>query len=234
MLSSGARKIDAMHNLPLQLTSFVGRERELRDLTELLVNQRLVTVTGTAGSGKSRLARQVAEACSARFQDGVTWVELGPVADPDRAGRAVAGSLEITEVPREPLLVTLQRRLAGQQILLVLDNCEHVLAACAGLVLELLARCQGLTVLATSRWPLGVYGEAVWQLSPLTTPDVLASPEAALATESVRLFADRARTYASGISGVGFERASACRGVPPVGRASSCHRARRCKARRDE
>ena len=193
MLSSGALKIDAMHNLPLQLTSFVGRERELRDLAELLVNQRLVTVTGTAGSGKTRLALQVAEACAAGYQDGVNWVELGPVADPDRVGRAVAGSLGITEVPRQPLLVTLQRRLAGQQILLVIDNCEHVLAVCARLVLELLASCHGLTVLATSRWPLGVYGEAVWQLSPLTTPGVLASPEAALATELVRLFADRAR-----------------------------------------
>ena len=193
MLSSGALKIDAMHNLPLQLTSFVGRERELRDLAELLANHRLVTVTGTAGSGKTRLAVHVAEACAARYQDGVSWVELGPVADPDRVGRAVAGSLGITEVPRQPLLVTLQRRLEGQQILLALDNCEHVLAVCAGLVLELLATCQGLTVLATSRWPLGVYGEAVWQLSPLTTPGVLASPEAALATESVRLFADRAR-----------------------------------------
>jgi predicted ATPase/DNA-binding CsgD family transcriptional regulator len=182
-----------MHTLPLQLTSFVGRERELRDLAELLVNQRLVTITGTAGSGKTRLALQVAEAGAPRYQDGVSWVELGPVADPDRVGRAVAGSLGITEVPRQPLLVTLQRRLARQQILLVLDNCEHVLAVCAGLVLELLASCQGLTVLATSRWPLGVYGEAVWQLSPLTTPGVLASPEVALATESVRLFADRAR-----------------------------------------
>jgi predicted ATPase/DNA-binding CsgD family transcriptional regulator len=193
MLSSAALKIDAMHNLPLQLTSFVGRERELRDLEQLLVDQRLVTVTGTAGSGKTRLALQVAEACETRYHDGVSWVELAPVADPDRVGRAVAGSLGITEVPRQPLLVTLQRRLEGRKMLLVLDNCEHVLAVCAGLVLELLASCQGLTVLTTSRWPLGVYGEAVWQLSPLITPGVLASPEAALATESVRLFVDRAR-----------------------------------------
>ena len=181
-----------VHGLPAALTSFVGRGGPVREVAGLLAEHRLVTVTGPGGSGKTRLAGEVARRVAARFADGAWVVELAPVADPGQVASVVAASLGVREQPGLPVAGTLARVLARQQLLLVLDNCEHVIGAAAGLCAELVAACDDLRVLATSREALRVGGETRYRLGPLAVPgpDDLAD---AAAAEAVVLFADRAR-----------------------------------------
>jgi predicted ATPase/class 3 adenylate cyclase/DNA-binding CsgD family transcriptional regulator len=181
-----------VHGLPAALTSFVGRGGPVREVAGLLEEHRLVTVTGPGGSGKTRLAGEVARRVAARFADGAWVVELAPVADPGQVAEVVAAGLGVREQPGLPIAGTLARVLARQQLLLVLDNCEHVIAAAAGLCAELVAACDDLRVLATSREPLQVGGEARYRLGPLAVPDPGDLADAARA-EAVVLFADRAR-----------------------------------------
>jgi hypothetical protein len=122
-----------VHSFPAALTSFIGREEAVRDVAGLLEERRLVTVTGPGGMGKTRLAGQVARQVAARFTDGAWLAELAPVRDPAQVAAVVAAALGIPEQPETPLADTLARALAGQQLLLVLDNCEHVLGAAARL-----------------------------------------------------------------------------------------------------
>jgi DNA-binding CsgD family transcriptional regulator len=181
-----------VHGFPAVRTSFIGRAGPVRELAVLLEQYRLVTVTGPGGSGKTRLAGEVAGRVAGRFAGGVWLVELAPVQDPGQVRAAVAAALGVRDQPGVPVAGTLARVLARQQLLLVLDNCEHVLGAAAGLCAELLAACDDLRILATSREGLRVGGEARYRLGLLAVPgpDDLAD---AAAAEAVVLFADRAR-----------------------------------------
>ncbi len=183
---------DGVHGFPAALTSFIGRAEPLREVAGLLCDHRLVTVTGPGGAGKTRLAVQVARQIAGRFADGAWLVELAPVADPAQVAAAVASALGVREQPGLPAAEALARALPRQQVLLVLDNCEHVIGAAAALSAALLAACDDLRVLATSREPLRVGGEARYRLASLTLPALDDLTEAARA-EAVALFADRAR-----------------------------------------
>ena len=161
----------AVHGFPAMRTSFIGRAGPVRELAGLLERYQLVTVTGPGGSGKTRLACEVARRVAGRFADGVWLVELAPVQDPGQVPAVVAAALGVREQPGVPVAGTLARVLARQQLLLVLDNCEHVIGAAAGLCAELVAACDDLRVLATSREGLRVAGEARYRLGPLAVPD---------------------------------------------------------------
>jgi non-specific serine/threonine protein kinase len=181
-----------VHGFPVALTSFVGRAGAVGEVAGVLEGCRLVTVTGPGGSGKTRLAGEVARRVAGRFADGVWLAELAPVQDAGQVPGVVAAALGIREQPGVPVAETLARVLARQQVLLVLDNCEHVAGAAAQLCAGLLLACDDLRVLATSREPLAVSGEARYRLGPLTLPDS-DDPAEAERSEAVALFADRAR-----------------------------------------
>jgi non-specific serine/threonine protein kinase len=181
-----------VHGFPAELTSFVGREEAVRDVAGLLEECRLVTVTGPGGMGKTRLAGQVARQVAPRFGDGAWLAELAPVRDPAQVAAVVAAALGIRERPGTSLAETLARVLAGQQLLLVLDNCEHLLGAAAQVCAGLLTACDDVRVLATSREPLAAAGEARYRLAPLTLPATDDTADSGR-SESVALFADRAR-----------------------------------------
>ena len=174
------------------LTSFVGRARPVSEVAVLLDRDRLVTVTGPGGAGKTRLADQVARQVAGRFADGVWLAELAPVRDPALVPAVVAAALGVREQPGLAAAGALARVLAGRQLLLVLDNCEHVIGAAAELCAGLLAACDDVRVLATSREPLRVAGEARYRLGPLGLPDLDDMAHVA-GSEAVALFADRAR-----------------------------------------
>jgi DNA-binding XRE family transcriptional regulator len=157
-------------DLPLQLTSFVGRERELAEVARLLGTARLVTLTGPGGVGKTRLALQAAAGALEAHPDGVWLAELGGLADPDLVPQAVAEAAGVREEPGRPLAATLADALRPKRLLLVLDNCEHLVEACATLADALLRAGPGLRVLATSRAPLSLGGEALYRVPPLRLP----------------------------------------------------------------
>jgi predicted ATPase/class 3 adenylate cyclase len=182
------------NNLPTQLTSFIGREHEIAEVKELLSQARLLTVTGPGGAGKTRLALQVAAEVLESFKDGVWLVELAPVSEPDLVAHTVASAVNVREQPGRPMLTTLCDSLQDKQLLIVLDNCEHVVAACARLGDALLRACPNVRILATSREALGVAGEISWPVPPLSLPDPqdLPSLETLSQYEAVRLFIDRA------------------------------------------
>jgi predicted ATPase/DNA-binding CsgD family transcriptional regulator len=179
-----------MRGFPAELTSFVGRTGAVREVAGLLEECRLVTVTGPGGSGKTRLAGQVARRVVGRFADGAWLVELAPVQDPALVASVVSAALGIRDQPGVPAGEALARVLARQQLLLVLDNCEHVIGAAAQLCAGLLAACDDVRVLATSREPLAVAGEARYRLAPLSLPG---RDDDGGGSEAVALFADRAR-----------------------------------------
>jgi predicted ATPase/class 3 adenylate cyclase/DNA-binding CsgD family transcriptional regulator len=181
-----------MHGWPAALTSFVGRAAQVDEVAGLLGEFRLVTVTGPGGSGKTRLAGEVARRAAARFADGAWLVELGPVQDPAQVASVVAAALGVREQPGLSTADAVAGVLARQQLLLVLDNCEQVIGGAAALCAGVLAAADDLRVLATSREPLRVAGEARYRLAPLTLPGLDDLAEAARA-EAVALFADRAR-----------------------------------------
>ena len=154
------RSLDALpNNLTLQLTSFIGRERELTQITQRLAQYRLVPLTGTGGCGKTRLALQVAAEVLDGFPDCVWLVELAPLADPALVANVVASALGFREQPGQTIVETLMQTLHAKRLLLFPDNCEHLLEASARLAEALLQRCQGVRILATSREVLGVVCE---------------------------------------------------------------------------
>ncbi|MFI2206078.1 BTAD domain-containing putative transcriptional regulator [Streptomyces sp. NPDC020192] len=189
--------------LPHRLTSFVGREAELAGLGSLLTTARLVTLTGPGGSGKSRLAMETAALTADRFRDGCRLVELAAVAQPELVGYAVSAALGIvddarsnrTEADRLPRLL---HALTGRAMLLIIDNCEHLLSGVAPLVAEILQRCPGIRVLATSREPLGVPGDVLYPVPGLALPEPGAGVAEASASPAVRLFIDRVRAVLPG------------------------------------
>ena len=177
------RSLDAFaHNLPVQLTRFIGREAEMTKVVRLLDENRLVTLTGAGGAGKTRLAIQVAVEQLAAYPGGVWQVDLAPLTDPAVVPVAVSRALGLPDEPGRSTINTVISFLADHHALLLLDNCEHLLDACAVLIDELLRACPALTILATSREPIGVPGEATWRV-----------PSLALADEAIELFADRAQ-----------------------------------------
>src|SRR5574341_1313373 len=183
-------------NLPIQLTSFVGREKEIVEIKRLLLATRLLTLTGPGGTGKTRLAQQVAAQVLDAFPDGVWLVELAPVSNPAIVLHTVATALEVREEPGRPLLTTLLSRLRAKNSLLILDNCEHLIEACPQLTETLLPACPVLKILATSREGLGITGETCFQVPSLSVPDLSQPPtlETLRQSEAVRLFTDRAGT----------------------------------------
>ena len=182
-----------MHGFPATLTSFIGRDGPVGEVAGLLEERRLVTVTGPGGSGKTRLAAEAAGRVADRFADGVWLAELAPVTDPALVPSVVAAALGVREQAGVPAVEAVARVLAGLQLLLVLDNCEHVIGAAARLCAGLLGACDEVRVLATSREPLAVAGEARYRLAPLALPD-LEDLAGAAGAEAVALFADRARS----------------------------------------
>jgi predicted ATPase len=190
----------ARHNLPPELTSFVGRRGQIEELAGRLETARMLTLTGAGGSGKTRLARRVARRLVRRFADGVWFVELAPISDPLLAAPAVASVLGIREEPQESLQAALVRALAGRELLLLLDNCEHLIRPCAELASALLAGCPRVHVLATSRAPLNVAGEQRWLVPALSSPEPGAACDLAQLAqcEAVELFLDRAGAVAPG------------------------------------
>ena len=181
-----------MHGFPAALTSFVGRAGVVDEIAERLVQYRLVTVTGPGGAGKTRLAGEVARQVAGRFADGVWLAELAAVRDPAQVAAAVAAALGIRELPWLAAADALAHALARRQLLLVLDNCEHVIGAAAELCGRLLLGADDVRVLATSREPLQIAGEARYRLAPLTLPDP-DNPADPDGSEAVTLFTDRAR-----------------------------------------
>ncbi|MET7716636.1 BTAD domain-containing putative transcriptional regulator [Streptomyces sp. NPDC005407] len=182
------------HNLPTQMTAFIGRDREIAEVEELLARSRLLTLTGPGGCGKTRLALAVAARHVGAVRDGVWFVDLAALTDPRFVPDAVAAVLDIQLPPGDKTQAALVAQIAGRELLLVLDNCEHLVESCAALVSELLAHGEGVVVLATSRETLHAYGERTWRVPSLGLPDVLRLPPPAELGRfaSVRLFVERA------------------------------------------
>jgi predicted ATPase/DNA-binding XRE family transcriptional regulator len=190
------------HNLPLQLTSFIGREQELADIARLLRVTRLLTLCGPGGSGKTRLALQTSAAQVDRYPDGVWMVELAALADPALLPQTIATVLGVKDPGGQLLTERLAEQLRPRQLLLLLDNCEHLIGACAKLAEHLLRTCPEVTILATSRENLAIAGELVRLVPPLSLPALGASapPEAVAESEAVRLFCDRAQAVAPALT----------------------------------
>lgn len=193
----GQRHVDAApKNLPLQVNRFIGREREITAARELLVTTRLLTLTGAGGSGKTRLAVQVATDVVEEFAHGVWWVELAAVSDPLLVPQLVASVGGVPERAGYTVTEALSEVLRPQQLLLVLDNCEHLLTASIQLIETLLRTCSQVRILVTSRQALAISGETTWPVLPLRVPDTnRAQPiDGLLAYEAVQLFVERARS----------------------------------------
>jgi predicted ATPase/DNA-binding XRE family transcriptional regulator len=193
-LPAGLATTAPRQNLPIRPSSFIGRERELTAVKHLLHRSRLVTLTGAGGIGKTRLALRAAGDLLDSYPDGVWWAELAALRDPALVVQAVAKVRQVPEIPNQPLVETLADYLRAKQVLLVLDNCEHLISACAQLADRLLSMCSGLKILVTSREALDILGETTWPVPSLSLPDVKATlaVESLSRFESVQLFADRA------------------------------------------
>jgi non-specific serine/threonine protein kinase len=188
-------------NLPAQPAAFIGRERELAEVRALAESSRLVTLTGPGGSGKTRLGLQVAAGLLGGHGDGVWLVELAEVAREDAVVPAISRALGIAGQPGRPVLDVLLDALAPQDLLIVLDNCEHLIGACAKAADVILRRCPRVRLLATSREPLGIGGETIYRVPPLSLPAPgRCGVAAAESCDAVALFADRARAQGAGLS----------------------------------
>ena len=188
------------NNLPAQLTSFIGRQREMAEVRRLLGETRLMTLTGAGGAGKTRLALEAAAGLRPDFTDGIWWVELASLYDPALVPQAVGAALGLRDQASRPMLDQLGDHLRARRLLLVLDNCEHLIAACAITANTLLRVAPTLRILVTSREPLEIAGEITYRVPSLETPDPAHLPPfASLARfEAVRLFADRAAAVLPG------------------------------------
>jgi non-specific serine/threonine protein kinase len=186
--------LERLHNLPTQLTRFIGREGEIAEIKGLLGTTRLLTLIGSGGCGKTRLALQVAADSLEQFADGVWLAELAPLADPAFVPHSVAAALDVPEQPTRPMTETLANYLRTKKMLLLLDGCEHRHAACQSLTDHLLRASDTIRILATSREALGVEGESTYRVPSLLLRDVRQTlPVAQLAEyDVIRLFAERA------------------------------------------
>ena len=180
------------HNLLAQVSSFIGREAELAAVHALIGGSRLVTLTGAGGAGKTRLGLQVAAGLANGAGDGVWFADLAPLRDPDLVAVTVADVLGVRQEPGRPVLDTLVETVGGRSLLVLLDNCEHVIGACAKLADALLRGCPDLALLATSREPLGIDGERIYRVPSMALPADGDDAGGIRACEAVRLLADRA------------------------------------------
>jgi predicted ATPase len=206
--------LNQKHKLPAPLTSFIGRQREIAEIISRLASgesvqaNRLLTLTGPGGSGKTRLALQAAAELAGSFRDGAWWVELAALSDPGFIPQTIAGVFGLPEQPGKAVLPVLLEFLRGKQALLVLDNCEHLVADCARICQLLLTANPGLTILATSRESLGITGEVNWPVPALSLPALSPGkpPDQAvwLQSEAIRLFIERAGAVRPGFA-VGAE-----------------------------
>jgi predicted ATPase/DNA-binding SARP family transcriptional activator len=188
------RKSPLKTNLPVPITSFIGREKEVEEVAKLVGKNRLVTLAGSGGVGKTRLAIQSSHKLLDKFKDGVWWIDLVGLSDPALVPQAVAKVLDVREAPGQPLTETLVGEFQTKQVLVVLDNCEHLILACAQLADPLLGGTKYLKILATSREALDILGETVWPVPSLSLPDRQDSVtiKSLSKSESVRLFIERA------------------------------------------
>jgi len=178
-----------VHNLPVQLTSFIGRDAEMTQVRALLAGSRLVTLTGAGGVGKTRLALEVAAGMMPEFSVGVWQADLAPLTDPGLVPITVARAIGLRDAPRRSTMATVTGFIGPRRALVLLDNCEHLLDACAQLAEDMLRTCPGLVILATSREPVGVAGEAIWRV-----------PSLPVEADAVELFADRAQRARPGFA----------------------------------
>ncbi len=181
------------NNLPISLTSFIGREREMAEVKNLLSTTRLLTLIGPGGIGKTRLSLEVGTGVLERFADGVWLIELAPLTDPELLAPTVAAALGVHEKPTRSIDQVLLEYLKQKRVLLILDNCEHMIDACARLAAAWLRQTSHLKILVTSRQALNVSGEIVWQVPTLSLPDSAQAAEDPARSEAVRLFIERAR-----------------------------------------
>ena len=188
-----AQATASQHNLPLQLSSFIGREREKNDIKKLFQNNRLVTLLGTGGIGKTSLSLQVGQSTLHDFPDGVWFVGLDALSDPNLITQTMAAVFDIRESGDRPLLEKLTDVLRAKNALLIFDNCEHLLSACLQLVTAILSNCPNIKVLATSREELGILGEAIYTMPALPIPEQTVDAFDQLTEyESIKLFSERA------------------------------------------
>src|SRR5580692_4741856 len=182
-------------SLPVRLTPLVGRESELGDIVHALARSRLLTLTGPGGTGKTRLALAAANSAAGSFPAGICWVELAQIGDPGIVGPTVASRLGVPDTPGQDVAEAIAEHVADRPVLIVLDNCEHLAGAAAGLAEGILAACPALVVLATSREALGVEGERSWPVPPLSLPTASLTPTASLLArcDAVQLFEQRAQ-----------------------------------------
>jgi predicted ATPase/DNA-binding SARP family transcriptional activator len=188
---------DASHNLPARISSFIGRERQLSELPGLLSRARVVTLTGAGGVGKTRLALQLAATMLGGSDDGPWFVDLAPLTDPTLVAAKLAGVLGVRAQPGRSALESLVASCRTRRLLVVLDNCEHVIEEAAAIAEELVRGCPSMRLLATSREPLAIEGEHVYRVPPMFVPPPDADPSCLLTSDAVRLFADRARQHRS-------------------------------------
>lgn len=186
------------HNLPIQLTRFIGRKRELAEIKRLLTDTRLLTLIGSGGCGKTRLALQVAETVSENFKDGVWFVELASLRDPALVPQLIAQTLRIPRIPNQPALESLLNHVQSKEMLLILDNCEHLIADCAQFVQQILSQTSELQLLTTSREPLAIAGEMIYPLSGLAYPstgaELVGNLQDLMQYDAVHLFVEKVRT----------------------------------------
>jgi predicted ATPase len=196
---------ELMHNFPVQTTSFIGREKEIETILSMIENHRIVSLIGTGGSGKTRLASEVVKQCLVSFEDGIWFVDLAPVESEELVLKQIMSSLEIAENPGRDLMEVVIDRIREKNLLILLDNCEHLLGACTEISGTLIGSVPGLHLLVTSREALKLHGEKVWEIPPLTLidPASINDVEHAKSAESVRLFSERAQ-----LQNPGFELAS--------------------------
>ena len=197
------RSLDASpNNLPRQLTSFIGREKEIAEVKRLLSRTCLLTLTGAGGAGKTRLALQVAADVAEQYPDGVWLVELAPLSDPALVPVALAAAVGIRDQAGRGLPLVLSEYLQSRHVLLIVDNCEHLIEACAPLVDTLVRSCPHIRVLATSQEALSIAGETAWRVPSLPVPDPAHLPSVGelSGVAAVRLFVDRAAAVAPGFA----------------------------------
>ena len=186
-------------NIPVPLTSFVGREKELREIARQLSSSRLLTLTGSGGVGKTRLAIQTAHDSIKKYRDGVFWVSLVGLSDGNLIPQEIAQSLNVREASDEPLIETLKMYLRSKDVLLLIDNCEHLIRDCAQYAEQLLAACPRLKILATSIEALGLFNETIWQVPSMPLPEIQQESLKELQEfASIALFNERSRSAKSG------------------------------------
>ena len=201
-ISTSLSAKERFSTIPIPLTSFVGREKELKEIAQQLSFSRLLTLTGPGGVGKTRLAIQTAHDLSKKYKDGVLWVSLVGLSDDSLIPQEIAQTLNVSEKPQEKFIETLKTHLKLKELLLVLDNCEHLIRACAQYSEQLLGACPKLRILATSIEALGIFNETIWQVPSLPLPEIQQEISLKELREfaSIELFYERANNAKPGFS----------------------------------